>query len=41
MAQATASFQEGRVTARIDPTKTDQTALEDVLRKKGVQVGQP
>ncbi len=39
--QATASFKEGRVTALIDPTKTDRAKLEDALRKKGVAVGKP
>jgi hypothetical protein len=39
--QATASFKEGRVTALIDPTKTDRSKLEDSLRKRGVQVGKP
>ena len=39
--QATASFKDGRVTARIDPVKTDRAKLEDALRKKGVQLGQP
>jgi hypothetical protein len=37
--QATASFKDGRITALIDPTKTDRTRLEDALRKKGVEVG--
>lgn len=36
--QATASFKAGRVTARIDPTKTDQEKLEAALRKRGVDV---
>jgi copper chaperone CopZ len=39
--QAVASFKEGRVTAMIDPTKTDRVKLEDALRKKGVQLGKP
>jgi len=39
--QATASFKDGRVTARIDPAKTDRAKLEDALRKKGVVVGKP
>jgi copper chaperone CopZ len=39
--QATASFKDGRVTALIDPTKTDRAKLEDALRKKGVRVGKP
>jgi len=37
--QATASFKEGRVTALIDPAKTDKSKLEDALRKKGVDLG--
>ena len=37
--QATASFKDGRVTARIDPSKTDQAKLEEALRKRGVAVG--
>lgn len=36
--QATASFKEGKVTALIDPTKTDRAKLEDALRKKGVKI---
>jgi copper chaperone CopZ len=36
--QATASFKEGRVTALIDPTKTDKTKLEEALRKREVQL---
>jgi copper chaperone CopZ len=39
--QATASFKEGRITALIDPKRTDQTKLEEALRKKGVQLGKP
>ena len=39
--QATASFKDGRVTALIDPAKTDRTKLEDVLRKKGVKLDKP
>ncbi len=39
--QATASFKDGRVTALIDPTKTDKAKLEDALRKKGVPVPKP
>jgi copper chaperone CopZ len=38
--QATASFKDGRVTARIDPARTDRTKLEDALRKRGVRIGQ-
>ena len=37
--QATASFKDGRVTARIDPSRTDQSKLEEALRKRGVAVG--
>ena len=37
--QATASLKDGRVTARIDPSKTDQGKLEEALRKRGVAVG--
>ena len=37
--QATASFKDGRVTALIDPAKTDKAKLEDALRKKGVDLG--
>jgi hypothetical protein len=39
--QATASFKDGRITAKIDPSKTDQAKLEEALRKRGVQVGKP
>jgi copper chaperone CopZ len=39
--QATASFKDGRITALIDPSKTDQAALEDALRKRGVDVTTP
>lgn len=38
VAQATASFKEGKVTALIDPSKTDRAKLEDALRKRGVQL---
>jgi copper chaperone CopZ len=34
--RATASFREGRVTALIDPAKTDRAALEEALKKRGV-----
>jgi copper chaperone CopZ len=37
--QATASFKEGRITALIDPAKTDKAALTELLRKRGVDVG--
>jgi cation transport ATPase len=39
--RATASFREGRVTALIDPTKTDRGKLEAALKKKGVQLTTP
>jgi copper chaperone CopZ len=39
--QATASFKDGKVTARIDPSKTDRAKLEEALRKRGVDVGKP
>lgn len=39
--RATASFKERRITALIDPTKTDRAKLEEALRKKGVQLGKP
>ena len=37
--QATASFKDGRVTAKVDPSKADQAKLEEALRKRGVAVG--
>lgn len=39
--QATASFKVGLVTAWIDPATTDQTMLEEALRKKEVQLKTP
>jgi copper chaperone CopZ len=39
--RATASFREGRVTALIDPEKTDQARLADALKKRGVDVRAP
>src|SRR5687768_7103525 len=36
--QATASFKEGRVTALIDPNKTNRAALEAALKKRTVKV---
>jgi copper chaperone CopZ len=36
--QATASFKEGRLTALIDPTKTNKAALIDALKKRQVNV---
>lgn len=41
VAQATASFKDGKVTALIDPSKTDKGKLEDALRKRGVQFPKP
>lgn len=37
---ATASFKAGEVTALIDPELTDQTELEEALRKGGVEIRQ-
>lgn len=37
--QATASFKDGKVTAKFDPSKTDRAKLEEALRKRGVHVG--
>jgi copper chaperone CopZ len=34
--QATASFKEGKITALIDPAKTDRTKLEAALKQRGV-----
>jgi hypothetical protein len=39
--RATASFREGRVTALIDPRKTDRTKLEAALKQRGVQLKSP
>ena len=39
--QATASFHDGRVTALIDPEKTDRAKLEEALKAKRVQLGPP
>jgi copper chaperone CopZ len=39
--QATASFKEKKVTARIDPEKTSQAALEVALRRAEVQIPRP
>ena len=36
--RATASFREGKVTALIDPTKTDRAKLEAALKKREVDV---
>jgi copper chaperone CopZ len=38
---ATASFREGRVTALIDPAKTNRTRLEAALKQRGVDVKAP
>jgi cation transport ATPase len=39
--RATASFREGKVTALIDPEKTDRAKLEAALKKREVQVKKP
>lgn len=39
--RATASFRDGRVTALIDPDRTNRAALEAALKKKGVQLKSP
>jgi copper chaperone CopZ len=39
--RATASFRDGRVTALVDPAKTDRATLEVALKKKGVTVKSP
>jgi copper chaperone CopZ len=39
--QATASFKDGKVTARIDPARTNRAALEAALRRVGVQLPRP
>jgi copper chaperone CopZ len=36
--QASASFREGKVTALIDPARTNQAALEEALKKKQVSI---
>jgi copper chaperone CopZ len=38
VAQATASAKDGRVTALIDPEKTNRAALEDALKKRHVKL---
>lgn len=38
VAQATASFREGQITALIDPRKTDQAKLEAALQARGVSL---
>lgn len=39
--QATASYKEGRVTARIDPAKTNREALVEALQKRNVTIKAP
>lgn len=39
--RATASFREGRVTALIDPQKTDRSKLEAALKRLGVELPSP
>lgn len=39
--QATASFKDSRVTALIDPKKTDRAALEAALKKKNIELKSP
>jgi copper chaperone CopZ len=41
VAWATASFRDGRVTARLDPAKIDRARLEAALRARGVDVKAP
>lgn len=41
VAQATASFKDGLVTALIDPAKTNREALQDALKKRNVEVKAP
>lgn len=41
VAQATASFKAGLITATVDPTKVDQAAIENALTAKGVTVVKP
>lgn len=41
VAQATASFKESRITALIDPAKTNRAALEAALEKKQVKMKSP
>ncbi|MHA3771292.1 hypothetical protein ACXR0O_07110 [Verrucomicrobiota bacterium sgz303538] len=41
VAQATASFKDGLVTALIDPAKTNREALQDALKKRNVTVKVP
>lgn len=38
---ATASFREGRMTALIDPTKTNRARLEAALKQRGIDVKAP
>lgn len=39
--RATVSFKEGRLTAWIDPDKTNRAALEEALKKKEVKIKSP
>jgi cation transport ATPase len=39
--QATASFKEGRISALIDPQKTERPALEQALKTRGVTLKNP
>jgi hypothetical protein len=39
--QATANFRDGLAIAWIDPNKTNQSTLEDALKKRGVQLKSP
>ena len=41
IAQATVSFKEGRITALIDPSKTNRAALEAALEKEQVKIKAP
>jgi len=39
--KATASFRRGRVTAWIDPARTDRSRLQDALKQRGVELVMP
>ena len=41
VAQATASFREGRITALIDPAQTNRAALETALKQRNVELKSP
>lgn len=41
VAQATASFREGKITALIDPERTDRGKIETVLKLRGVTLTSP